>query len=98
MYVQRFPGHVGFYEWIYEAACTCMQGASPPKNVITTPSIHPQPISHYDRALADHERESPELNALANLADAAAIITETDAPSYNNPDMGNGEESHGKGM
>ncbi|CAK0780184.1 hypothetical protein CVIRNUC_004961 [Coccomyxa viridis] len=74
------------------------QGASPAKNVITTPSIHPQPISHYDGALADHERESPELNALANLADAAAIITETDAPGYSNPDMGNGEESHGKGL
>ena len=76
-----------------------MQGASPAKNVVvTTPSIHPQPISHFDGAVADHERKSPELNALSSLADAAAIITETDAPGYSNPDISHGKESHGKGL
>lgn len=84
---------------------TCfVQVGSPPRNasLITTPHINTPTPGHFTAALGDVDNESPELNALSSLADAAAIITETGSAGDN---TGCGEHdhsssglSHGKGL
>lgn len=79
-----------------------LQVGSPLKNVISTPAIHPPSQGHFAATLAESEHDSPELNALTSLADAAAIITETgsagEAAGYGDADRSNGDLSHGKGL
>jgi len=71
-------------------------------NVITTPALNTPSPGHFGAGLGDADHESPELNALSSLADAAAIITETgsadDNTGYGDHDHSNSGLSHGRGL
>ncbi len=70
------------------------QASPPQKNVVTTPAISTPMQGQFASVLGNADIERPELNALSNLADAAAIITETGSAGDN---AGYGEANHSNG-